>query len=67
MKKGQHPWPTDGVTRRQLDRAVDIWQAKYDRIVRKWEALTVRLRTAEAEISALGVLVRAHIGEEEDE
>ncbi len=22
-KKGDHPWPTDGVTRRQMDRQVD--------------------------------------------
>jgi len=62
MKKGNYPWPTDAVTKRQLDRANDLAKQRYDRQARKMDALTVRMRTAEADLTRLGLLIRSAVG-----
>ncbi len=47
-KKGQHPWPTDGVTKRQLDRHVDrIERILQNRKEQQW-ALQDRVSALEA-------------------
>ncbi len=47
MKKSPHQWPTDGATRKYVDRANDRLTARIDRQTEKIRALTKSLRFVE--------------------
>ncbi len=51
MTKGQHPWPTDGVTKRQLDRQID-------RLERLYQAHKGRIRELEVLVGSLAASLR---------
>ncbi len=36
MAKGKHPWPTDGVTKRNLDREIDRMERLWNRNKELW-------------------------------
>ena len=46
-KYSQHQWPTNGVTKKQLDRAIDKLYVKMDRLVARNRELSERLRQCE--------------------
>ncbi len=51
MTKGRHPWPTDGITKRQLDREID-------RLDRLYQAHKGRLRDMEDLVNTLAAGLR---------
>ncbi len=60
MKYGKHAWPTDGVTKKQLDRESDRAKIRHERQQKSIEKLAVRLRRVEA------ILSKITIGREEE-
>ncbi len=59
MKKKPHQWPTDGATRKYVDRVNDRLTVRLDRQNEK-------IRALKEEIMVLGRLVRAFIGDQAD-
>lgn len=50
MARGNHPWPTDGVTRRQLDKEVDKLRRLYFHSKERRKALEERVERLEKTI-----------------
>lgn len=52
-KKAKNPWPTDGVTKRQLDRQTDRLDRRHDHLKEKVERMILRVQELEAEVSRM--------------
>ncbi len=65
MKPGKYAWPTDAITKRQFDRWQESTLRRHEKQAEKIKGLTVRMRTAEAQLSQLIVSLQALGGEEE--
>ncbi len=57
-RKGQHPWPTDGITKGQLDKQTDRLDRRIDLVKEKHENLSDRIKMAEAAIREILLLRR---------
>lgn len=53
MKKANQPWPSDGVTRRQLDRQADRLDRRLDRFEDRLKRIFLRLQALEADFSKI--------------
>ncbi len=52
-KYGKHPWPTDGVTKKQLDRDVDRLERLYQRMKELWREVGTEITTIKSRIKDL--------------